>query len=91
MLPVIWSPKAEDDLLEIIQFIAERDPWAAERIGEAIRNSTWPLPEHPYLFRPGRVLGTREIVAQPNYIVVYRVELECVKVLRVVHARQEYP
>lgn len=91
MLPVIWSPKAEDDLLEIIQFIAERDPWAAERIGEAIRNSTWPLPEHPYLFRPGRVFGTREIVAQPNYIVVYRVELECVKVLRVVHARQEYP
>lgn len=91
MLPVIWSPKAEDDLLEIIQFIAERDPWAAERIGEAIRDSTWPLPEHPYLFRPGRVLGTREIVAQPNYIVVYRVELECVKVLRVVHARQEYP
>lgn len=91
MLPIVWSDEAEADLLGIIDFIGERDPWAAERLGEAIRDSTWPLPEHPYLFRPGRVPGTREIVAHPNYIVVYRVELACIEVLRVLHARQEYP
>lgn len=91
MLPIVWSDEAEADLLAIIDFIGERDPWAAERLGEAIRDSTWPLPEHPYLFRPGRVPGTREIVAHPNYVVVYRVELACIEVLRVLHARQEYP
>ena len=52
MLPIVWNAQAEDDLLSIIEFIGERDPWAAERLGEAIRASTWPLPEHPYLFRP---------------------------------------
>ncbi|MFT3759909.1 type II toxin-antitoxin system RelE/ParE family toxin [Thauera sp.] len=91
MLPVVWSARAEEDLLSIIEFVGERDPWAAERLGDAIRESTWPLPEHPHLFRPGRVLGTREIVVHPNYIIVYRVELVCIKVLNVLHARQEYP
>lgn len=91
MLPIVWNAQAEDDLLSIIEFIGERDPWAAERLGEAIRASTWPLPEHPYLFRPGRVLGTREIVAHPNYIIVYRVELASIQILRVLHSRQEYP
>jgi plasmid stabilization system protein ParE len=43
------------------------------------------------LFRPGRAPGTREIVAHRSHIVVYRVELACIEVLRVVHARQEYP
>ena len=37
------------------------------------------------------VPGCREIVAHPNYIVVYRVGLDCIEVLRVMHARQEYP
>lgn len=38
-----------------------------------------------------RIPGCREIVAHPNYIVVYRVELDHIEVLRVMHARQEYP
>jgi plasmid stabilization system protein ParE len=61
------------------------------QLGQAIEQSTWPLPEHPHLFRPGRVPGTREIVVHPNYILVCRVELACIKVLSVLHARQEYP
>lgn len=91
MLPVIWSIQAQEDLLSIIGFIGERDPWAAERLGDAIRESTWPLSEHPYLFRPGRMPGTREIVAHPNYVVVYRIELAEIRVLRVMHARQQFP
>jgi len=50
-----------------------------------------PLAEHPYLYRPGRVAGTREAVVHPNYIVVYRVATEAVEVVAVVHARQHYP
>ncbi|MGN6653381.1 type II toxin-antitoxin system RelE/ParE family toxin [Trinickia sp.] len=50
-----------------------------------------PLAEHRYLFRTGRVAGTREVVAHPNYVVVYRVTGTAVLVLRVLHARQQYP
>ncbi len=45
----------------------------------------------PYLFRRGRVPGTREYVVHPNYIVVYRVGQNVIDVLRVLHSRQQYP
>ena len=56
-----------------------------------IEAAVLPAAEHPYLYRTGRVPGTREIVAHPNYIVVYRVTAERIEVVRVLHARQEYP
>lgn len=92
MLPIIWKQTAEGDLLDIIRYIGRNDPWAAKRLGNSIKTSTWPLSEHPYLYRQSqRIPGCREIIAHPNYIVVYRVGLNCVEVLRVLHARQEYP
>ena len=33
----------------------------------------------------------REIVAHPNYIVLYRVAAERIEIVNVVHARQQYP
>ena len=45
----------------------------------------------PYLFRPGRVSGTRERVVHPNYIVVYQVGDDAIDILRVLHSRQRYP
>ncbi|WP_419196692.1 hypothetical protein [Bartonella grahamii] len=36
--------------------------------------SVLPLVEHPYLYRQSeKVLGLREIVAHPNYLILYRV------------------
>jgi len=49
------------------------------------------LAEHPYLYRFGRVPGTRELIAHPNYILVYRVAADAVEVVNVLHARQQYP
>jgi plasmid stabilization system protein ParE len=49
------------------------------------------LPSHPFMYRPGRVAGTREAVVHPNYILVYRVGEELIEILAVLHARQQYP
>jgi plasmid stabilization system protein ParE len=46
--------------------------------------------EYTYLHGQGRVAGTRELVAHPNYIVVRQVE-DCVEVLNAFHARLQYP
>ncbi len=91
MLPVIWRASARGQLASIIRFIANESPPAARRLRELIEASVLPAAEHPYLYRPGRVPGTREIVAHPNYIVVYRVMAERIEVVAVLHARQEYP
>ena len=44
----------------------------------------------PYLHQVGRLPGTREIVAHPNFIVVYQVP-DRIEVISVVHSRQNYP
>ncbi|MHB9536529.1 type II toxin-antitoxin system RelE/ParE family toxin (plasmid) [Pseudomonas amygdali pv. morsprunorum] len=72
-------------------YISNEDPQAAQAILERLQSAILPVADHPYLYRPGRVLGTRELVAHPNYVLVYRVTLERIEVLNVIHARQEYP
>lgn len=91
MPALVWLASAQRDLATIISYIAERDPAAARRLRISIEQAVVLLVEHPYLFRPGRVPGTRELVAHPNYIVVYRVTADSVEVVAVVHARRRYP
>lgn len=91
MLPIRWNARALDKLVELIAYIAERNPGAAEQLQDRIETSLLPASEHPYLFRSGRVAGTREIIAHPNYIVVYRVLSDRIQVLNVLHAHQRYP
>lgn len=91
MLPIVWLASASRNLADIIGFIAQDNPAAARKLRAQIEASVLPTAEHPYVFRPGRVAGTREVVAHPNYIVVYRVTARAIEVLRVLHARQQYP
>ena len=81
MLPITWRATARADLAEIVRFISESNPPAARRIAAVIRAAVQPTAEHPYLFKPGRVAGTREIVAHPNYLVVYRVAHTAIEVV----------
>lgn len=78
-------------MASIIRYIANENPFAARRIKKIIEEAILPVAEHPYLFRSGRVAGTREIVAHPNYLLVYQVSASQITVLSVLHARQEYP
>jgi toxin ParE1/3/4 len=88
---LLWRAAARDDLRSIIAYIAERNPPAARRLRDLIESAVTKLPGHPYLFREGRVAGTREIVVHPNYIVVYRITEDAIEIVRVLHARQQYP
>ena len=91
MQSVRWSEEATTDLVEIIYYIEQRNPVAARSLHSAIVKSAENLPLMPYLFRPGRVAGTREHVVHPNYIVVYQVGNDVLDILRILHSRQQYP
>lgn len=91
MLTIIWKETALDELAEIISFIAEVNPDAATKLYEKIKAAILPAAEHPYLFRSGRVEGTREVIAHPNYLLVYEVGIDRIEVVAVLHARQQYP
>lgn len=91
MLPIAWSAAALDDLDNITDYIADHDGQAAIAMHKLIESSVLPASDYPYLYKPGRVPGTREIVAHPNYIIVYEVRADHIEVMAVLHARQEYP
>ena len=91
MQTVRWSDEATTDLVDIIDYIEQHNPIAAQGLHTAIVQSAENLPLMPYLFRLGRVPGTRELVVHPNYIVVYLVGGDVIDILRVLHSRQQYP
>ncbi len=90
MLPIYWRESALEELAAIATFIALRNEAAAISLTEQIEMAIAAAAANPYLYRAGRIPGTRELVAHPNYIVVYRVT-DRVEVLNVLHARQRYP
>lgn len=90
MLLVEWSDEAQCDLAEIQGYVEQFAPEIALALRHTIETGVERLPWMPFAFRPGRVAGTREYVVHPNYIVIYRVS-SAIEVLRVLHARQEYP
>ena len=86
-----WRATAVADLLAIVDYISDDNPDAAQALKDEIAEKISRLPEHPYLYREGRVDGTREMVVRPNYIVIYSASHETVTILRILHAAQQWP
>jgi toxin ParE1/3/4 len=90
-MKLLWTGVARADRRAIREYIADRNLRAALALDELISERASRLPQHPNLGRPGRVGGTRELVLHPNYILVYDVTTESVRILRVLHAAQLWP
>lgn len=89
---VEWLPEAQRGLAAQLEWVAERDPWAAVDLGEAVHAAVGRLADHPAMGRPGRLAGTRELVVTGTpYAVVYQLEAAAVVVLRVLHSAQRWP
>jgi toxin ParE1/3/4 len=87
-----WLDDAIYDLQALRQYIAQDKPSAANRLAKRILNAVNLLPNQPSLGRPGRVLGTRElIVSSTPYIVPYRIKNNFIEILRVLHVAMEWP
>lgn len=87
-----WLTEATRNLTAQLEWLAERDPWAAIDVGDAVHVAVERLAEHPAIGRPGRIPGTRElVVVGAPYVIVYRVERTAVLVLRVLHGAQRWP
>lgn len=91
MLPVVWSQDAADDLAAIVSYILEHNRPAAIKLRDRILSEAERLSYMPLGGRSGRVSNTREWVAHPNYVIVYRVHADNIEILAVLHARQQYP
>lgn len=86
-----WHPAARTDLWEIIDYIAEDNPDAALAMLDKIESKVAQLQDNPKLYKQGRVIGTRELVAHPSYVVVYAETVDAITVLRVLHTARRWP
>jgi addiction module RelE/StbE family toxin len=88
-----WTRLAERDLDEIAAYIGQDNPAAAARvILELIDQVETLLPAHPAIGRPGRVVGTRELViGELPYVIPYRVRGQDLEILRVLHTSRRWP
>lgn len=84
---IVWLRTALKNLDDEAAYIAADQPQAARAMIERITRAVALLATQPALGRPGRVLGTRELVIpQTHYLVPYRVRDDAIVVLRVFHS-----
>ncbi len=91
MMELFWTPEATQDRDEIYNYIEADNPAAALALDELFAEKAGRLVDHPGLGRLGRVAGTRELVVHQNYILVYDVTGDLVRVLRLLHAARQWP
>jgi addiction module RelE/StbE family toxin len=87
-----WSPSAADDLESISHYLRENHPSLAHSTVRKLYESTRSIKQFPNQGRRGRLEGTREFLMVPlPHLVVYSVESEVVRILRVLHTSQDWP
>ena len=87
-----WRQQAIDELVEIVAYIAEDNPDAAQELKDEIEEKAAKLPNHPKLYKPSpRVRGMREMVVRSNYIVLYLETKTLLEVVNVFQARRQWP
>jgi len=92
MLPIRWLPQALEDLHEIVLYIGQSNPLAAEKAQNRIESSVLSLSNLPRMFKESQKMpGCREIVAYREYLVFYRVTEHAVEIVNVVHGRRQFP
>ena len=86
-----WRRSVRADLLAIVDTISDDDPDAAQRPEDENESKVSRLPEHAKLHRVGRVVGTREMLVRPNYVVISRKLRARSPYLRVPHGARQGP
>lgn len=84
-----WTPPAAADLQRISDYLKERNPSYRQPTMRKIYEKIQTLRQTPYIGRPGRIGGTRELLFSPMpYVVVYRVHNDAIEVWRIWHTSQ---
>ena len=90
-MQIIWSRQADDDLLQIWDYLADQASIAiADEQVRRIVVASEQLSEWPQSgpLRDAIIPGMRSIVASP-YVIFYRLHNDAVQVVRVLHGRRD--
>ncbi len=89
---LVWTQHALADRDAIFKYIEAENPRAAVNVDDQIVAAVRQLLDFPESGRPGRVVGTRELVVPRSpFIAAYIVTADKVRILRVLHGAQVWP
>ena len=88
---VIWTPEAEQDRIDIWDYIAADKPGAAVRMDKLFSDAAAKLATHPKMGKTGKISGTRELIPHKSYRLVYEIDGDTVWVLTLVHTARQWP
>jgi toxin ParE1/3/4 len=87
-----WTPPAAADMQSISDYLKEHHPQYRQPTMRKLYEKIRAMKDTPYLGRPGRVEGTREILFPPMpYVAVYRLNGQTIEIWRIYHAAQNRP
>ena len=87
-----WTEAAERDFDEITEYIAQDAPVTSADVARRIIEAAETLASHPGMGRPGRIMGTRELIVPGlPYILPYKEKDNAVYILRVMHTSRKWP
>jgi addiction module RelE/StbE family toxin len=90
-MKLIWTRKALQSRRQVVEHIATSSIGAADSLNKKLGEKASALLAHPYLGRPGRIPGTRELVVHAQYIIVYELVGQTVRVLYILHTSRQWP
>lgn len=90
-MKLLWTLEALQDRRDVRERIAKDNPTAALALDEMFSQKAQKLVHYPAIGRTGRVAGTRELIVHRNYILIYDAAGDAVRILRVLHARRQWP
>ncbi len=91
-MKVIWSRRTIRHLSSLREYIEQDSEQRAVLVARRIVTAVELLQSHPAIGRPGRILGTRELVVPDTpYVVPYRVRNDRLELLAVFHGSQKWP
>jgi toxin ParE1/3/4 len=91
-MKVIWSRRAIGHLSALRKYIEKDSEQSAALVARRIVKAVDLLETQPEMGRPGRIVGTRElVVTNTPYIIPYRVRQERIELIAVFHGSRKWP
>ena len=90
-MKVIWTPEAEQERSDVVDYIAAENPRAAAKMDKLFDLAAARLAKRPNVGRPGKIPGTRELIPHESYRLLYEVADDTVWILALVHTSRQWP
>jgi toxin ParE1/3/4 len=91
-MKVVWSRRAIRHLIYLREYIEKDSEQNAALVANRILKAVDLLQSQPEMGRPGRLVGTRELVVPGTpYVIPYWVRRKRLELIAVFHGRQKWP